>query len=432
MSSTRKLTRLNPKLGKKTIYKLNSFPRTPVNTTKELFSRTELELVECCNFKVETARNIQKRAAKWIVPEFVSVLDMMTENNSPFLATSLKGLDEALSGGIPFSSITELVGPTRSGKTQLCLTLSMLTTLPETMGGLGGGVCYIDTERSFNADRLIVIAENRFPQYFGKDERGQANLDKMTSSIHKMDITSSKELTKRLDELQEFIIENDVKLLIVDSIGSLVRKEYQNPVKKCGWGGPLMERNDILLQQASKLKNLLILKFRFEYLAESFRIPVVVTNQVITRNRSETVLPRECFRPIKKSREEGPEVTAALGNTWAHSVTTRIMMNKFHIRNLSNLKFTILNDLFPPNLQELTIVKSPIAANITIYYTIENEGIVEFVYSENIEKEDKRQQEEEIGPMEETDKSDAVPSQSLDKKKRKSDVAEWFISALWA
>lgn len=41
------------------------------------------------------------------------------------------------------------------------------------------------------------------------------------------------------------------------------------------------------------------------YLAESFRIPVVVTNQVITRNRSETVLPRECFRPIKKSREEG-------------------------------------------------------------------------------------------------------------------------------
>jgi RecA/RadA recombinase len=78
---------------------------------------------------------------------------MMKENKSPFFATSLKELDKALGGGIPFSSITELVGPTRSGKTQFCLTLSMLTTLPETMGGLGGGVCYIDTERSFNADR---------------------------------------------------------------------------------------------------------------------------------------------------------------------------------------------------------------------------------------------------------------------------------------
>ncbi|RIA91762.1 P-loop containing nucleoside triphosphate hydrolase protein [Glomus cerebriforme] len=338
---------------------------------------------------------------------------MITENNSPFFATSLKGLDEALGGGIPFSSITELVGPTRSGKTQFCLVLSILTTLPETMGGLGGGVCYIDTERSFNADRLIVIAENRFPQYFVKDEQGQANLDKMTSSIHKMDITSSKELIKRLDELQEFIIENDIKLLIVDSIGSLVRKEYQNPVKKCGWGGPLVERNDVLLQQASKLK----------YLAESFHIPVVVTNQVITRNQSETVLPRECSRPIKKSREEGPEITAALGNTWAHSVTTRIMMNKFHIRNLSNLKFTTLNDLFPPNLQELTIIKSPIAANITIYYTIENEGIVEFISSENTEED--KQQEEEID-------TEATQNQPLNKKKRKSDVAEWFISALWA
>jgi hypothetical protein len=109
------------------------------------------------------------------------------------------------------------------------------------------------------------------------------------------------------------------------------------------------------------------------------------------------------------------------------------MMNKFHIRNLSNLKFTVLNDLFPPNLQELTIVKSPIAANITIYYTIENEGIVEFISSENIEKnDDKRQQKEEIGSTEESGKSDAVLSQPLNKKKRKSDVAEWFISALWA
>src|ERR1043165_2740563 len=111
------------------------------------------------------------------------------------------------------------------------------------------------------------------------------------------------------------------------------------------------------------------------------------------------------------------------------------MMNKFHIRNLSNLNFTTLNDLFPPNLQELTIVKSPIAANITIYYTIENEGIVEFISSDNVEKKENQQQEEEIVSVEETDKSvEAITEQSQpsNKKKRKSDVAEWFISALWS
>ena len=109
------------------------------------------------------------------------------------------------------------------------------------------------------------------------------------------------------------------------------------------------------------------------------------------------------------------------------------MMNKFHLRNLSNLNFTTLNDLFPPNLQELTIVKSPIAANITIYYTIENEGIVEFISSENVEEDDK--QEEGIGVVEKTDKSDETfieQSQPSNKKKIKSEVAEWFISALWA
>lgn len=77
-----------------------------------------------------------------------------------------------------------------------------------------------------------------------------------------------------MDELQEFIIENDIKLLIVDSIGSLVRKEYQNPVKKCGWGGPLVERNDMLLQQASKLKNLLILNFDLLFF---FRVNAIKT-----------------------------------------------------------------------------------------------------------------------------------------------------------
>lgn len=36
------------------------------------------------------------------------------------LPTRLKGLDEALGGGIPFGVLTELVGPPGIGKTQVC------------------------------------------------------------------------------------------------------------------------------------------------------------------------------------------------------------------------------------------------------------------------------------------------------------------------
>lgn len=35
------------------------------------------------------------------------------------LPTRLKGLDEALCGGVPFGALTELVGPAGIGKTQV-------------------------------------------------------------------------------------------------------------------------------------------------------------------------------------------------------------------------------------------------------------------------------------------------------------------------
>ena len=35
--------------------------------------------------------------------------------------------------------------------------LSVIATLPEKAGGLGGGVLYIDTESAFSAERLVLI-----------------------------------------------------------------------------------------------------------------------------------------------------------------------------------------------------------------------------------------------------------------------------------
>ena len=41
------------------------------------------------------------------------------ENLGGHLATQLKGLDDALFGGLPFGALTELVGPSGIGKTQV-------------------------------------------------------------------------------------------------------------------------------------------------------------------------------------------------------------------------------------------------------------------------------------------------------------------------
>lgn len=42
------------------------------------------------------------------------------------LPTHLKGLDAALCGGLPFGALTELVGPSGIGKTQVCRLFTLL------------------------------------------------------------------------------------------------------------------------------------------------------------------------------------------------------------------------------------------------------------------------------------------------------------------
>jgi DNA-repair protein XRCC3 len=68
-----------------------------------------------------------------------------------------------LNGGIPGGSITELVGESTVGKTQLCLQLLLTAQLPEAAGGLAGRSLYITTEGSAPLGRLKEIAA-AFPQ----------------------------------------------------------------------------------------------------------------------------------------------------------------------------------------------------------------------------------------------------------------------------
>jgi DNA-repair protein XRCC3 len=68
-----------------------------------------------------------------------------------------------LNGGIPGGSLTELVGESTVGKTQLCLQLLLTAQLPVAAGGLGGRSLYICTEGNPPLGRLGEIAA-AFPQ----------------------------------------------------------------------------------------------------------------------------------------------------------------------------------------------------------------------------------------------------------------------------
>lgn len=62
-------------------------------------------------------------------------------------------------GGIETGAITELFGEFRTGKSQLCHTLSVTCQLPVSMGGGEGKCLYIDTEGTFRPARLLAVAE---------------------------------------------------------------------------------------------------------------------------------------------------------------------------------------------------------------------------------------------------------------------------------
>lgn len=67
-------------------------------------------------------------------------------------------MDAVTRGGIAVHGITEIVGCSGVGKTQFCLHLSLMTQLPDYLGGLGKSVVYICTEDVFPAKRLKELA----------------------------------------------------------------------------------------------------------------------------------------------------------------------------------------------------------------------------------------------------------------------------------
>ncbi|XP_021797600.1 DNA repair protein RAD51 homolog 2 isoform X2 [Papio anubis] len=252
-----------------------------------------------------------------------------------------------------------ITGPPGCGKTQFCIMMSILATLPTNMGGLEGAVVYIDTESAFSAERLVEIAESRFPRYFNTEEK----LLLTSSKVHLYRELTCDEVLQRIESLEEEIISKGIKLVIIDSVASVVRKEFDTQLQ-----GNLKERNKFLAREACSLK----------YLAEEFSIPliflsdarypsllpddwallahqgavavlvsmragrktamekhtqsfVILTNQITTHLSGALASQADLVSPTDDlSLSEGTSgsscVIAALGNTWSHSVNTRLIL----------------------------------------------------------------------------------------------------------
>ncbi|MBN3296116.1 RA51B protein, partial [Amia calva] len=222
---------------------------------QDFLSLMPLELMRMAGQSFQQVQKLLHTVCQACAPKMFTGLELRNRPTCSYFPTTLQGLDRVLRGGLACGTLTEVTGPSGCGKSQLCMMLSVLATLPVSMGGLDRGVLYIDTESTFSAERLVEIAQSRFPRYFGDQQR----LLEMAKRVHLFRELTCQSVLKRLESLEEDIISRKVGLVVVDSIASVVRKEFDTSLP-----GNLTERGNLLTQEAATLK----------YLAEAFCIPV--------------------------------------------------------------------------------------------------------------------------------------------------------------
>ena len=112
-------------------------------------------------------------------------------------------------------SITELYGEFRTGKTQLCHTLSVICQLPVSEGGAAGKALYIDTEGTFRPERLRDISQ-----------RFQLDSNEVMNNVAYARAYNSEHQMQLLVEAGALLSDGSYALIVVDSATSLFRTDY--------------------------------------------------------------------------------------------------------------------------------------------------------------------------------------------------------------
>jgi DNA repair protein RadA len=243
------------------------------------------EIAKKTGIGFNTVLNIVVAARKSACVDFITAEELWKKRQNMLkCSTGSKNLDELLGGGIETQAMTEFIGEYGVGKTQICLMLCVMAQLPLEKGGLDGNVVYLDTEGTFMPERVFEIANA-----LGLDPHetlGNIFLARAYNSSHQCLLT---------DNLFKFCPENDIKLVVVDSMIGHFRGEYIGREN-------LSERQQTLNSQLHKLLRL----------TEAFNLPVIVTNQVQAN-------PAQFFGDPNKP---------AGGHVMAHACTHRVYLRR--------------------------------------------------------------------------------------------------------
>ncbi|UCC34090.1 MAG: DNA repair and recombination protein RadA [Candidatus Bathyarchaeota archaeon] len=256
-----------------------------LTTVEAIIVTPPREMAEKTGIGFNTCLKIAAAARKLVHVDFITAEELWKKRQNMLrCSTGSKNIDTLLGGGIETQAMTEFIGEYGVGKTQICLMLCVFAQLPSEKGGLDGKVVYVDTEGTFMPERVYEIASA-----MGLDSH------ETLENIFLARAYNSSHQCLLIDRLSEFCPENNVKLVIVDSMIGHFRGEYIG--------------REHLSERQQKLNGLL---HRLLRLTEAFNLSVVVTNQVQAN-------PAQFF---------GDPNRPAGGHVMAHACTHRVYLRK--------------------------------------------------------------------------------------------------------
>ncbi|XP_066391325.1 DNA repair protein RAD51 homolog 4-like [Miscanthus floridulus] len=239
----------------------------------------------------------------------MDLLKDVTENKH-VLPTGLEGIDTLLGGGLRQGQLTEVTGPSSSGKTQVCLHSASHVAVKHM-----GVVMYLDTSNSFSPSRIATIIDgtNDLSDQRGFDLPHKERLKTMMRSIVCKSVFDIFGMFEVLHQLEVSLLNDKVKsggrkicLLIVDSISSLLA-----PII----GGKYPQGRSMMISVAMILKKL----------AYKHNLSVLVTNHMVSAGNG--------------------AVKPALGESWKAVPHVRLVISRVHGSNICTatvLKHTLL------------------------------------------------------------------------------------------
>jgi len=171
------------------------------------------------------------------------------------LTSGSRVVDKLLGGGIETQTITEFYGEYGSGKSQICHQLCVNVQLPPERGGLNGAALYVDTENTFRTERIVQMSK-----HLGLDP------EQVVKNVIYAEAYTSDHQMFLLENADEVIKENNVRLIIVDSLTAHFRSEY-------------LGRESLATRQQKINKHM----HKLIRLARAFNAVAVVTNQVMAK-----------------------------------------------------------------------------------------------------------------------------------------------------